>query len=208
MNLGTRCGDRPVLVAENRRRLRADLPGEPAWLTQVHGERVVAFEEVMGLETEADGIVSGRPGQICAVLTADCLPVLFCDRSGNRVAAAHAGWRGLAAGILQATVDKLGVDPGDVLAWLGPGIGPSVYEVGAEVREAFIGANREARYAFAGRGGRWLADLYLLARQTLARAGVGQIHGGGFCTYTEKDRFFSHRRDGQTGRMATVIWKE
>ena len=208
LNLGDRCGDRPMAVAENRRRLRELLPSEPAWLKQVHGTEVLDLDDAAGTDCEADAAISRAAGRVCAVLTADCLPVLFCDRRGASVAVAHAGWRGLASGVLERTVQALGADPGDTLAWLGPGIGASAYEVGGEVRDAFIRSDPRAAASFTPRGNRWLADLYGLARQRLAVAGVRSVHGGTFCTYTEQDRFFSHRRDGGSGRMATVVWRE
>jgi YfiH family protein len=166
-----------------------------------------AAGDVPGAAPEADAIVAFEPGRVCAVLAADCLPVLFCDRAGSRVAAAHAGWRGLANGVLAATVRALGTGPDELLAWLGPAIGPSVYEVGEEVAAAFraqLGAAFPA--AFTPRGERWLLDLYAVARLQLAAAGVGAVFGGGFCTYSDPARFFSHRRDGVSGRQASLIW--
>ncbi|MGA7802394.1 MAG: peptidoglycan editing factor PgeF, partial [Gammaproteobacteria bacterium] len=146
-------------------------------------------------------------GRVCAVLTADCLPVLFCDRRGTRVAVAHAGWRSLAAGVIEATLRALGVAPGEMLVWLGPAIGPAAFEVGAEVRGAFVGADAGATEAFhAGREGRWHADLYGLARRRLAAAGVVDVYGGGLCTCSDPRRFYSYRRDGVTGRMASLVW--
>lgn len=162
----------------------------------------------------ADAAIADRPGLVCAVLTADCLPVVFCDRAGERVAAAHAGWRGLAAGVLEATVAGLGVPPARLLAWLGPAIGPSAFEVGPEVRAAFVARNPAAAAAFrpapatdpATDADRWVADLYTLARQRLHAAGVDAISGGGLCTWSDPARFFSYRRDGTTGRQATLVW--
>ena len=208
MNLGDRCGDKSGSVLENRRRLRELLPSDPIWPRQVHGTGVIDYDGAADTESEADAVVSTRPGRVCAVLTADCLPVLLCNQAGSAVAAAHAGWRGLAAGILEETVRALAVAPGEILAWLGPGIGAGAYEVGDEVREAFVGFDHHAADAFTPRGDRWLADLYGLARQRLSRIGVSHVHGGNFCTYTEDMRFFSHRRDGASGRMATVIWRD
>jgi YfiH family protein len=166
---------------------------------------------VLDLDSEAvvaaDGAVTSRPGVVCAVLTADCLPVLFCDAEGRRVGVAHAGWRGLLHGVLPAAVAALRSDPKNVSAWLGPAIGQAAYEVGADVRDAFVGRNPLAARRFEGNErGRWQADLYGLARDTLAEAGLRSIHGGGFCTYTQAGRFFSHRREAPCGRMATLIW--
>ncbi|MDX1370787.1 peptidoglycan editing factor PgeF, partial [Pseudomonas sp.] len=158
---------------------------------------------------EADAAWSGSPGQVCAVMTADCLPVLFANRSGTRVAAAHAGWRGLAAGVLEQTLGHFADAPGEIVAWLGPAIGPEAFEVGDEVREAFIARHADSASAFtASRPGHWLADIYALARTRLAATGVSQVYGGEFCTYSDSARFFSYRRDGVTGRMATLIWLE
>ncbi|HEY8521758.1 MAG TPA: peptidoglycan editing factor PgeF [Gammaproteobacteria bacterium] len=209
LNLGTHVGDDPAAVAENRRRLAAaaGLPAEPVWLEQVHGRRVLDLDA--DERAPADGAVTGRRGVVCAVLTADCLPVLLCDRAGRRVGVAHAGWRGLLAGVLPAAVDAMGVPPDELLAWLGPAIGPDAFEVGEEVRAAYVAQDPAAASCFAPNArGRWQADLYELARQSLAGAGVTEIHGGGFCTYTERERFFSHRREGPTGRFATLIWLE
>jgi len=208
-NLGDHVGDDPSAVAENRRILMEELQlaTEPRWLSQVHGTRVAQLQGSPVTES-ADAAITWLPGEVCAVLTADCLPVLFCDRIGRRVAAAHAGWRGLSAGVLEATVKAMGGEPGDVLAWMGPAIGPRAYEVGEEVRQAFVSHAPEAAQAFkpSGAPGKWWCDLYLLARQRLAAAGVKSVDGGGFCTYTDERRFFSFRRDGECGRMATLIW--
>lgn len=208
LNLGTSGDDAPQHVEENRRRLQqgAAMPRQPVWLQQVHGRRVVAAHEVDDTP-EADAAWTDEPGLPCAVLTADCLPVLFCDRAGTRVAAAHAGWRGLAAGVLESTVDAMQVEPADLFAWLGPAIGPDAFEVGDEVRERFLTLDPGATAAFRpSPQGRWLADLYRLARRRLNGLGVKEVSGGGFCTYTDAERFYSYRRDGETGRMATVIW--
>ena len=205
MNLGRHCGDVEQHVKSNRERLAQWLPAAPQWLRQVHGVTVARHPGMPGDEREADAVVAFAPGQVCAVLTADCLPVLFCDRSGSRIAVAHAGWRGLAAGVLQATVNALESDPADLMAWLGPAIGPAVYEVGEEVAAAFPD---EFTQAFAPRGERWLLDLYAVARLKLASAGVSAVFGGGLCTYSDPGRFYSFRRDGVTGRMATLVWLE
>ncbi|MEJ2646720.1 MAG: peptidoglycan editing factor PgeF [Gammaproteobacteria bacterium] len=207
-NLAEHVGDDPRAVQSNRQRLRERLalPDEPCWLRQVHGVRVLAVAAGQP-STEADAAWTPMPGRVCAVLTADCLPVLFCDRRGTRVAAAHAGWRGLAAGVLEATLRAMGVAPQELLVWLGPAIGPAAFEVGVEVRDAFVGADAGAGEAFrAGPDGRWYADLYALARRRLAAAGVVEVYGGGLCTYSDPERFFSYRRDGATGRMASLIW--
>lgn len=207
-NLADHVGDDPTAVQNNRLRLREllDLPAEPRWLRQVHGTRAVAA--VPGLEGgEADAAWSRVPGCICAVLTADCLPILFCDRQGTRVAAAHAGWRGLAAGVIEATVRRMGADPAQLVVWLGPAIGPAAFVVGAEVRAAFVAADAGATAAFrAAQDGRWYADLFALARRRLAAAGILEVYGGGLCTYSDSARFYSYRRDGVTGRMASLIW--
>lgn len=206
LNLGDHVGDDPPAVARNRELLRAFLPAEPKWLKQVHGT-AVAGANSLASPVEADAAVAFSPGTVCAVLTADCLPVLFCDRGGTRIAAAHAGWRGLASGVLEKSVRALQCEPADVLAWLGPAIGPQAFEVGEEVRAAFVRDLPAAAEAFAPRQpGKWLADIYQLARLRLARAGISQVYGGGFCTYTDAARFYSYRRDKATGRMAAVIW--
>ncbi len=207
LNLATHVGDDPRHVAANRARLRTALalPAEPAWLEQVHGTNVLDLDGD-GLAA-ADGAVTGRTGTVCAVLTADCLPVLLCDRRGRRAGVAHAGWRGLLHGVLPAAVRRLGVPAEDVLAWLGPAIGPAAYEVGRDVRDAYLAASPGAAARFAANDrGRWQADLYGLARDSLAAAGVREVHGGGFCTFGERERFFSHRREAPCGRMATLIW--
>ncbi|MFA5530542.1 MAG: peptidoglycan editing factor PgeF [Thiohalomonadaceae bacterium] len=208
LNLGDHVGDEPAAVVENRARLVQvlRLPAEPRWLKQVHGTCALDAAAAIG-GCEADAAFTALPGVVCAVLTADCLPVLFCDRAGTRVAAAHAGWRGLAAGVLERTMDTLGTAPADVLAWLGPAIGPQAFQVGEEVRTAFVSQDQAAATAFRPHGeGRWLADLYALARLRLSRHGVAAVYGGGLCTFSDPARFFSYRRDGATGRMASLIW--
>lgn len=206
-NLGDHVGDDPAHVAANRARLRQQLPAEPGWLRQVHSARVV--EAGREANPEADAAFTHEPGQVCAVLTADCLPVLFCDRAGSVVAAAHAGWRGLAGGVLESTVAAMQVPPGDILAWMGAAIGPQAFEVGDEVRTAFVAQHPAAAAAFAVHTpGKWLADIYLLARIRLAHAGVPAVYGGGRCTFGEADTFFSYRRNGVTGRMASLVWIE
>ncbi|MFN3543811.1 MAG: peptidoglycan editing factor PgeF [Thiobacillus sp.] len=204
-NLGDHVGDDPRHVAANRARLREQLPAEPGWLRQVHSARVVELGR--DANREADASVSREAGQVCAVLTADCLPVLFCDQAGSVVAAAHAGWRGLAGGVLEATVAAMRVPPAQILAWMGAAIGPEAFEVGDDVREAFVSQHPATAAGFVPHApGKWLADIYALARIRLATIGVHAVYGGGRCTVSEADRFFSYRRDGVTGRMATLIW--
>jgi len=207
LNLALHVGDDPEAVAENRRRLacHAGLPEAPRWLEQVHGTRVLRAEEA---DCRADGRYSNRPGEVCAVLTADCLPVLLCDRAGREVAAVHAGWRGLLEGVVEAALDCFQAPPSAIMAWLGPAIGPTAFEVGDEVRGAFVARDPGAADAFRPAGGRWLADLYRLARRRLAARGVTAVHGSGFCTHDDPRRFYSYRRDGRTGRMASLIWLE
>jgi YfiH family protein len=179
------------------------LPSEPRWLSQVHGTRVIEHGARSGNEPEADSIASFHPGEVCAVLTADCLPVFFCNQAGDRVAVAHAGWRGLAAGILQETVRFLGEAPDKLMAWLGPAIGPAVYEVGVELARSFPD---EFPVGFTQHRDRFLLDLYSIARLKLQRAGVSRVFGGELCTFSDRKRFYSYRRDGVTGRMANLIW--
>lgn len=210
LNLGLNSGDDAEAVARNRAGLRQALPAEPLWLRQVHGITVVEADGAEG-SPEADAAIARRPGTVCAVLSADCLPLLLCDQAGSIVAAVHAGWRGLCAGVIEQTLRAMGRPPQALLAYLGPAIGAAAYEVGAEVRAAFIEADqdRECEAAFApGAPGKFHADLYALARLHLARSGVVAIYGGGYCTYTERERFYSYRRDGATGRMASLIWME
>lgn len=206
LNLGDHVGDSPEHVIANRAILRDHLPAEPLWLNQVHG--IAAVDAEISQKTiTADAAFSRRAGVVCAVMTADCLPVLFCDRAGTVVAAAHAGWRGLQAGVLESCIDRMAVAAPDILAWLGPAIGPQAFEVGDEVREAFIQSGVTAESCFVRHGsGKWLADIYRLARQRLTAKGLTAIYGGNFCTMTDARRFFSYRRDGVTGRMATLIW--
>lgn len=207
-NLGDHVGDASSAVAANRAALRGHLPAEPVWLRQVHGTRCVdAAGVVAGIE--ADASFTRKRGVVCAVMTADCLPVLVCAEDGSVVGVAHAGWRGLAAGVVESLVAAMDVPGERLLAWLGPAIGPRAFEVGGEVRDAFIATDAGAAAAFvAQRDGKWLADLYLLARRRLGALGVRRVHGGGYCTVGASERFFSFRRDGVTGRMATLIWIE
>ncbi|WP_371325514.1 peptidoglycan editing factor PgeF [Dechloromonas sp. ZY10] len=207
-NLGDHVGDDPLRVAANRAALRGCLPAEPCWLRQVHGTLTVDAGKAQNFP-EADASWTRSPGVVCVVMTADCLPVLFCDRQGTVVAAAHAGWRGLLGGVLESTVAAMTCAPGNLLAWFGPAIGPEAFEVGDEVRIAFVKDSPAAAGAFVPAAkGKWLADLGALARQRLNRLGVTAIYGGGECTYHDSARYFSYRRDGQTGRMATLICLE
>lgn len=206
LNLGAHVDDDPRAVEENRRRLTERLECRPSWLEQVHGVTVVEADP--SRVPRADASWSAMPGVACTIMTADCLPALFCDRSGTRVAAAHAGWRGLAAGVLEATVDSLGVPGDELLVWLGPAIGPRAFEVGGEVRDAFVAAHAEARSAFvpSANPGRFMADIYRLARIRLGAHGVTAVHGGGFCTFSDTARFYSYRRSSRTGRFASLVW--
>lgn len=208
MNVAEHVGDEPLQVSANRARLAqaAGLPAEPYWLTQTHGVDVVEAGESGTSPVEADAAFACAPGRVCTVMTADCLPVLLASKRGDCVAAAHAGWRGLVNGVLEATVQALPAEAENLLAWLGPAIGPGAFEVGEEVRQAFMDRQPRAAACFTAHGQRWLADLYGLARQRLGQCGVQAIYGGGFCTFTEASRFFSYRRDAQCGRMATLIW--
>lgn len=212
-NLGLRAGDEPDAVQRNRSLLteQANLPAGPCWLRQVHGVAVERFDAPGNDEREADASVTSAPGTVLAILTADCMPVLFCADDGSEVGAAHAGWRGLAGGVLENTLAAMRTSPRNVQAWLGPAAGPQRYEIGEEVFEAFVSRDPAAASAFtATRPGHWQVDLYALAQRRLTAAGVpaANIHGGGLCTISEPDRFFSHRRDQRTGRMASLIWIE
>ena len=218
-NLGNRYaadGDDPATVERNRQQLceHARLPSRPHWLRQVHGIEVERFDvpaQLGAVEPQADAMVTSTPDVVLAILTADCLPVLFSARDGSEVAGAHAGWRGLADGMLEATLAAMRTPAAEVLVWLGPAAGPQRYEVGREVRDAFVSRDAGAVAAFvATRADHWHVNLYELARRRLVAAGVptGQIHGGGLCTISDTQRFFSHRRDGRTGRMATLIWMD
>lgn len=208
-NLAAHVGDAAAVVAANRQRLHHvpfDVPAEPIWLSQVHGTRVVTAQDA-AVNAEADASVTHTAGLVCAVLTADCLPLLLCAEDGSTVAAAHAGWRGLAEGVIEATVAAMRSEPMRLLVWLGPAIGPAAFEVGDEVRDAFVSRDSHASAAFVSHGpGKWLCDLYLLARQRLAALGVARVYGGGLCTFGDAQRFYSYRRDGVTGRMASLIW--
>ena len=210
LNVGAHVGDSAPAVTENRRRVRARLalPAEPAWLEQVHGTRVADLDAPRNEpHSPADAVMTRERGRVCVVQVADCMPVLFAARDASAVAVAHAGWRGLAAGVLEATVAKLDVPPGHLSAWLGPAISAPFFEVGEEVRQAFLARDARAGAAFAPNArGRWQCDLAMLARQRLAALGVSEVSGGTWCTYADAGRFFSFRRDGRCGRMAALIW--
>lgn len=208
LNLGAHCGDNLEDVEENRKRMFAvgKLPSKPVWLEQVHGKDVLHLTGAPYASKRADASYSNTPGTVCAVMTADCLPVLFCNRAGTEVAAAHAGWRGLCDGVLEETVACFNDSAENILAWFGPAIGPQAFEVGPEVREAFMAKDAKAVDAFRPVGDKYFADIYLLARQRLANMGVTAVFGGDRCTFSEKDDFFSYRRDRTTGRMASFIW--
>lgn len=209
LNVGQHVGDAPDAVSENRRRVREALalPAEPAWLEQVHGVTVVNLDDSGG--GRADASIARTPRKVCAIQVADCMPVLFADREGTAVAAAHAGWRGLAAGVLESTVRALALPPDRLLAWLGPAIGPEGFEVGSDVRDAFTLDDPGATSAFVPNArGKWQCDLVALARRRLARFGVRDVTGGEWCTWSDASSFFSYRRDGRCGRMAALIWME
>ncbi len=206
LNLGDHVGDNPLVVVRNRVLLNHLLPSEPVWLEQVHGT-AVASADVAGCRVRADACVARHRGSVCVVMTADCLPVLLCDTQGTVVGAAHAGWRGLCDGVIEATVRAMGAEPQSLMAWLGPAISQGAFEVGDEVRAAFVAAQPQAAAAFIpGTPGKWFADIYALARLRLNALGVMQISGGDHCTFRERENFFSYRRDGSTGRMGTFIW--
>ena len=214
LNLALHVGDRSEAVQLNRQRLAQvlALPQTPLWLDQVHQQQVVNAAELVNCgeperQLEADAAYSPQAGVVCAVMTADCLPLLICNRRGDRVAAVHAGWRGLAAGVIESTLVALQQPADELLVWLGPAIGPSAFEVGEEVRQAFIAEDAETVSAFQqNRPGHYLADIYALARRRLQAFGVQAIYGGGFCTFTDANHFYSYRRDGTTGRQASLIW--
>lgn len=209
MNLGLSSGDAPERVHRNRAIARAELPSDPVYMRQLHGTDVAMLDSIGGAGVTADAAVRAAPGAVAAVLTADCMPLLLADRNGERVAAVHAGWRGMAAGVVENAVDALGVPPSDVIAWMGPTIGPDAFEVGPEVREAFVARDPRAAGAFRShRPGKYMADLYALARMRLAARGVTEAFGGGFCTFHETGRFFSYRRAAKSGRMGAFIWRE
>ena len=208
-NLGDRCGDEPADVASNRALLidQLHLPAAPAWLRQVHGTDVhIATRDASSSPALADAAYTDEPGCVVTVLTADCLPLLVCDAAGREVAAIHAGWRGLCAGVIEASLQKFHAAPASLHVWLGPAIAASSYEVGEEVRAAFLTHSAASECAFTPtRPGHWRCDLYALARQRLQACGVSSIHGGGFDTYTDP-RFYSHRREKIGGRFASLVW--
>jgi len=207
-NLGNHVDDNPEVVKNNRLLLNTalSLPGDPVWLEQIHTTNVVNAAKAEA-PVHADASYSSQKNTVCVVMTADCLPVFFCSKDGSEVAIAHAGWRGLVAGVLEATVEKLDSPAEELIAWLGPAIGPEAFEVGEEVRAAFMHQNTETKNTFSkNKNGKWLADIYSLARIRLEQAGVQNISGGDFCTYKNAEQFYSYRRDGQTGRMASLIW--
>lgn len=208
-NLGGHCGDNPEHVQQNRKILQTalNLSNQVKWLKQTHSDIVIPFADYNNTN-EADGIYTTQALQVCAVLTADCLPILVCNRAGTEIAAIHAGWRGLAKGIIEKGLNHFQSPPSEILAWLGPAIGPKVYEVGEEVLTAFLAQDPQSIQAFQpSPNGRWLVNLYLLATQRLQKKGVTAIYGGDFCTYSDQPRFYSYRRDGQaSGRLASLIW--
>ncbi|MBX3616894.1 peptidoglycan editing factor PgeF [Nitrosomonas sp.] len=212
LNLGAHVNDELENVTRNRAIVRRHLPREPKWLKQVHGTLPVQIEHTATIIPEADAAFSRRQKHVCAVMVADCLPVLLCDQAGTVVGVVHAGWRGLAGGIIENTVEAMQVDPHQLMAWLGPAIGPNHFEVGADVHAAFVQHEERAVQAFqpkfSGDQAKWLADIFLLARQRLNGCGISKVYGGGVCTYSDSNRFYSYRRDGGTGRMAALIWFE
>ena len=207
LNLGAHVQDDALAVAQNRQLLRSYLPSEPVWLNQVHGIDVIDAASGAGLPA-ADASYSLAKNIVCVTMTADCLPVLLCHQQGMAVAAIHAGWRSLCDGVIEATIQSLGFQAHELMAWLGPAIGPQAFEVGSEVRAAFIAQDAQAALAFQASGDKWLADLYGIARQRLHQQGITKIYGGGECTFSNPSQYFSFRRDGVTGRMATMIWFE
>ena len=223
-NLGGHVGDDVIAVAENRQRLRTYLPSEPVWVNQVHGIEVIDAAKNTGFNNagfkntvlqNADASFTTEANVVCVTMTADCLPVLLCDKDGTVVSSVHAGWRGLCDGVIEAAVKKMAVPPVEILAWLGPAIGPNTFEVGDDVRQQFLLQDSQAELAFKPHpehqsNAKWLCNMYLIAQQRLNKIGVTQIYGGGinenFCTYNDEARFFSYRRDNVTGRMASMIW--
>jgi len=207
-NLGDHVGDAPLAVERNRMLLNTLLPSEPVWLEQAHGTLVANADQASCLP-QADACITRHRSAVCVVLTADCLPVLLCDSQGSVAGAVHAGWKGLAAGVIEATVRAMDVAPQSLMAWLGPAISLDAFEISEEVRAAFIAVQPKSATTFVpGLKGKWFADIYALARLRLYALGITSIHGGGYCTFRDRDRFFSYRRDGVTGRMGTFIWLE
>jgi len=207
LNLGLHVQDDGLAVAKNRQLLSDYLPSQPVWLNQVHGVEVIDVTKSLCVQ-DADASFSKNKNVVCVTMTADCLPVLLCNQQGTAVASIHAGWRSLCDGVIEATIKMMGVESEELMAWLGPAIGPDAFEVGSEVREAFIAQDAQADQAFKAYGDKWLGDLYGIAKQRLNKQGLNKIYGGGECTYSTPSRYFSFRRDGLTGRMATMIWFE
>jgi len=205
LNLGSHVQDNPVTVAQNRQLLSQYLPSEPVWLNQVHGVEVVDVAQCACVP-DADAAFTHQKEVVCVTMTADCLPILLCDKQGTVVAAVHAGWRSLCDGVIEAAVEKMQVPPVDLMAWLGPAIGPQAFEVGDEVKAAFVAKDAQSGVTFTPKGDKWLGDLYLIAKQRLANVGVHAVYGGKECTYSQPEKYFSFRRDGATGRMASLIW--
>ncbi|MBP6058224.1 MAG: peptidoglycan editing factor PgeF [Nitrosomonas sp.] len=212
LNLGAHVNDNLADVACNRALLHHYLPAEPKWLKQVHGTLPIWIDHTAAVTPEGDAVLSRKQGTVCAVMVADCLPVFLCDAAGTTVGVVHAGWRGLAGGIIERSIAAMQADSGQLMAWLGPAIGPDYFEVGADVYEAFVRHDEKMTQAFLLKENndekKWLANIFLLARQRLASMGVTEIYGGGICTFSNPQRFFSYRRDGETGRMAALIWLE
>ncbi len=208
MHVNDDCRD----VERNRALLRQHLPASPLWLKQVHGTHPVVMENAQTEVPEGDAALSTTPGSVCAIMVADCLPVFLCDTAGSAVGIAHAGWRGLSGGIIERTIAAMERKSDELMAWLGPAIGPQHFEVGVDVYEAFVRHDAQAEHAFVPISGsgqqKWLVDIFLLACQRLAKQGVSRVYGGGICTFSDPERFFSYRRDGETGRMAALIWME
>jgi YfiH family protein len=205
MNLGAHVGDKPAAVEKNREILRASLPADPVWMHQVHGNAVIDAAQVSAIPS-ADAAIAQTRHTVCAVMTADCMPVFFAARDASVLGIAHAGWRGMAAGVIEQTIAAMAIAPQDCLVYLGPAIGPSAFEVGQDVFDAFVHVlGDDAKHCALQRAGKYHADLYALARLRLARAGVHSVYGGNFCTYREQ-RFYSYRRESHTGRMASLIW--
>jgi YfiH family protein len=206
LNLGAHVGDAPMAVERNRILLNRLLPSEPVWLNQMHGTVIVSADRA-GCLPQADACIARHRAAVCVVMTADCLPILLCDTQGSVVGVAHAGWKGLVAGVIEASVQAMDAAPENIMAWLGPAISQDAFEVGDEVRAAFVAIQPQAASAFVpGGNGKWFADLYALARLRLNALGINRIYGGDSCTYRDRDQYFSYRRDGMTGRMGTFIW--
>lgn len=211
LNLGLHVEDHEADVNKNRSLIKDDLqlPAEPIWLNQIHGTKVLNVSGECPKNVTADAAYTNEIGVVCAVLTADCLPVLFCDQAGENIAVAHAGWRGLLNGVLENTIHALPVENNKIMCWLGPAIGPNKFEVGEEVVKEFVEKDARHKNAFQVQSNlKYLADIYQLAENILGFTGVQEMYGGKYCTYTEEEKFYSYRRDGQTGRMATLIWKK